>query len=93
MDESLYVLPNKKFARSQVGAIMARQNGKTHVMRMRILAGLFVFGEKNIIAISQSRMLSLDTFRQVVDMAEGTAWTRKRIKRVSRTNGQEELEV
>lgn len=92
MDEALYI-KNGKFARSTIGAIMARQNGKTHALRMRILAGLYVFGEKNVIAISQSRMLSLDTFRQVVDMAEGTAWTRKRIKRVSRTNGQEELEV
>ncbi len=92
MDEALYV-KDGKFVRSTNGAIMARQNGKTHAMRMRILAGLYVFGEKNIIAISQSRMLSLDTFRQVVDMAEGTSWTRKRIKRVSRTNGQEELEV
>ena len=87
------VIKDGKWARSTVGAIMARQNGKTHALRMRILAGLYVFGEKNIIAISQSRMLSLDTFRQVVDMAEGTAWTRKRIKRVSRTNGQEELEI
>lgn len=92
MDEALYI-KDGKFARSTIGAIMARQNGKTHALRMRILAGLYVFGEKNIIAISQSRMLSLDTFRQVVDMAEGTSWTRKRIKRVSRTNGQEELEV
>lgn len=93
MNEALTIQPSGKWARSTVGAIMARQNGKTHALRMRILAGLYVFGEKNIIAISQSRMLSLDTFRQVVDMAEGTSWTRKRIKRVSRTNGQEELEI
>lgn len=92
MDEAL-TINNSKWARSTIGAIVARQNGKSHAVRMRILAGLYVFGEKNIIAISQSRMLSLDTFRQVVDMAEGTAWTRKRIKRVSRTNGQEELEI
>lgn len=92
MNEALYVKEGK-WARSTIGVIQARQNGKTHAMRMRILAGLYVFGEKNVIAISQSRMLSLDTFRQVVDMAEGTEWTRKRIKRVSRTNGQEELEI
>lgn len=92
MNEALYI-KDGKWARSTVGNIVARQNGKSHAMRMRLLAGLYVFGEKNIVAISQSRMLSLDTFRQVVDMAEGTPWTRKRIKRVSRTNGQEELEV
>jgi phage terminase large subunit-like protein len=92
MNEALYV-DKGKWARSTVGVIVARQNGKTAAVRMRILAGLYMFGEKNIIAISQSRMLSLDTFRQVVDLAEGTNWTRKRIKRVSRTNGQEELEI
>jgi phage terminase large subunit-like protein len=93
MNEALYIEADGRWARSTVGAIMARQNGKSHAMRMRVLAGLFVFRERNVIAISQSRMLSLDTFRQVVDMAEGTGWTRNRIKRVSRTNGQEELEV
>jgi hypothetical protein len=66
---------------------------KTHMMRMRILAGLYIFGEKNAIAMSQTRQLSLDTFKQTVDMAESLDWMRKRIKRVSRTNGQEELEV
>jgi phage terminase large subunit-like protein len=63
------------------------------MMRMRILAGLYIFGEKNAIAMSQTRQLSLDTFKQTVDMAESLDWMRKRIKRVSRTNGQEELEV
>jgi len=62
-------------------------------MRMRILAGLYIFGEKNAIAMAQTRQLSLDTFKQTVDLAESLDWTRKRIKRVSRTNGQEELEV
>ena len=58
-----------------------------------MLAGLYIFGEKSIIAMSQTRQLSLDTFKQTVDMAESLDWMRKRIKRVSRTNGQEEIEV
>ena len=62
-------------------------------MRLRILAGLFIFGEKSIIAMAQNRQLALDTFKQVVDLAESKDYLRKRIKRVSRTNGQEELEV
>ncbi len=93
LDDALKVQPNGKWARGMVGALVARQNGKTHMMRMRILAGLYVFGEKNIIAMSQTRQLSLDTFKQTVDLAESLDWMRKRIKRVSRTNGQEELEV
>jgi translation initiation factor IF-1 len=84
---------NGNWARSQVGVLVARQCGKTHMMRMRILAGLYIFGDRNAIAMSQTRQLSLDTFKQTVDMAESLDWMRKRIKRVSRTNGQEELEV
>ncbi len=86
-------MPDGSWARSMCGVLVARQCGKTHMMRMRILAGLYVFGEKNAIAMAQTRQLSLDTFKQTVDMAESLDWMRKRIKRVSRTNGQEELEV
>lgn len=93
LNDALQILPNGKWARSSVGVLVARQNGKTSMMRMRILAGLYIFGEKNAIAMSQTRQLSLDTFKQTVDMAESLDWMRKRIKRVSRTNGQEELEV
>ena len=93
MDDGLTVDEQGKFVRSTAGILVARQNGKSHVMRMRILAGLFVFGEGSIIAMAQNRQLALDHFKQVVDMAESLPWMRKRIKRVSRTNGQEELEV
>lgn len=92
-EQALTITPDQRWARSTVGVIQARQNGKTAGMRMRILAGMYIFGEERTVAISQNRDLSLDTFKQVVEVAEGTAWTRKRIKRVSRTNGQEALEV
>jgi phage terminase large subunit-like protein len=62
-------------------------------MRQIFLAHLYIFGSKQIIAMAQTRQLALDTFKQTVDMAESLDWTRKRIKRVSRTNGQEELEI
>jgi len=93
MDDALVIDDAGKFQRSTCGILVARQNGKTHMMRMRILAGLYVFGEGSIVAMAQNRQLALDTFKQVVDMAESLSWMRKRIKRVSRTNGQEELEI
>jgi hypothetical protein len=85
--------PEGKWAKSNIGILIARQNGKTALMRQVFLAHLYVFGSKQIIAMAQTRQLALDTFKQTVDMAESLDWTRKRIKRVSRTNGQEELEV
>ena len=82
-----------KWAKSNIGILVARQNGKTALMRQVFLAHLYVFGSKQIIAMAQTRQLALDTFKQTVDLAESLDWTRKRIKRVSRTNGQEELEI
>lgn len=93
LDDALTIRPDGSWARSQIGLLVSRQQGKTHLMRMRILAGLYIFGEKSAIGMSQTRQLSLDTFKKTVELAESKEWMRKRIKRVSRTNGQEELEV
>lgn len=93
LDDALMVDELGNWKRSTNGILVARQNGKTHLMRMRILAGLYIFGEGSIIGMAQNRQLALDTFKQVVDLAESKQWMRDRIKRVSRTNGQEELEV
>jgi phage terminase large subunit-like protein len=91
--DALQLTPEGKWAKSNVGVLVARQNGKTALMRQIFLAHLYVFGSKQIIAMAQTRQLALDTFKQTVDLAESLDWTRKRIKRVSRTNGQEELEI
>lgn len=91
--DALQMTPDGKWAKSNIGVLVARQNGKTALMRQIFLAHLYVFGSKQIIAMAQTRQLALDTFKQTVDLAESLDWTRKRIKRVSRTNGQEELEV
>jgi phage terminase large subunit-like protein len=93
IDDALQITPEGKWAKSNIGVLVARQNGKTALMRQVFLAHLYVFGSKQIIAMAQTRQLALDTFKQTVDLAESLDWTRKRIKRVSRTNGQEELEV
>jgi len=93
INDALQMTPDGKWVKSNVGILVARQNGKTALVRQLFLAHLYVFGSKQIIAMAQTRQLALDTFKQTVDLAESLDWTRKRIKRVSRTNGQEELEV
>ncbi len=45
--------------------LVARQNGKTHLARMLILAHLFLWGSKNVLGMSSNRNMALDTFRQV----------------------------
>lgn len=60
---------------------------------MRLLAGLFVFGEESIAGMAQNRQMALDTLMSVVDYADSTPALAKRIKKVSRTNGNEKVEV
>jgi hypothetical protein len=93
VDDACRIGPDGRWARSTLGVIVARQNGKTHLVRMRILAGLFLWGERSIVAMAQNRALSLDTFREVVSIVEANPWLSKHVRRVSRTNGQEELEL
>lgn len=93
MDQALVIGPDGKWIRTTCGVLVARQNGKTHLMRMRILAGLFIFGEAQAYGMAQNRRLSLDTLWKVVDIIESTPWMAKRIKKVSRTNGNEGIEV
>ncbi len=74
-------------------AIAARQNGKTHLLRMRILAGLFLWDEELQIASAQTRDLSLETFRKVVEVIDNYDWLRRKVKHVTRANGREEVQL
>ena len=46
----------------------ARQSGKSHMLRMRVLAGLFVFGERNILMMSSQRKMSILSLEIMVDI-------------------------
>ena len=72
---------------------IARQNGKTHLARIRILAGLFLFEEKNIVAMSSNRAMALDTFRKVADLIESTPALSAQLKQIRVANGQESIEL
>ena len=73
--------------------LVARQNGKTHLARIRILAGLFVFEEKNIVAMSSNRGMALDTFRKVVEVIEDNPHLMAQVKQIRVANGQESVEL
>ena len=81
LDDLLKVNNKNEFIRKTCLLLIARQNGKTHLARMRILAGLFLFGEKNIIAMSSNRNMALDTFRQVAITIEDNDWMKEQVKK------------
>jgi len=73
--------------------LIARQSGKTHLARIRILAGLYLFGEMSIVAMSSNRAMALDTFRKVCDLIESTPLLRTQLKQIRVANGQESIEL
>jgi phage terminase large subunit-like protein len=93
LTDMLKVDKDGKWRRKTNLLLVARQNGKTHLARIRILAGLFIFGEKNIVAMSSNRGMALDTFRKVVDVIEDNPALMAQVKQIRVANGQESVEL
>ena len=74
-------------------AILARQNGKTHLARMLILAHLLKWDSKNILIMSSNRSMALDTFRQVAQVLESNDHLKGFVKQIRYANGTESIEM
>jgi phage terminase large subunit-like protein len=70
LDDMLKIDANGEFIRKTCALLVARQNGKTHLARMLILAHLFLWDSKSIIGISSNRNMALQTFRDVAYIIE-----------------------
>ena len=68
------------FVRKTIAILISRQQGKTTLAALRILFGLFVLGEKNILAMSSNRNMAMTTFRQVVNIIENNEFLRVQVK-------------
>ena len=93
LTDLLKVDKDGKWRRKTNLLLVARQNGKTHLARIRILAGLFIFGEMNIVAMSSNRGMALDTFRKVVDVIEDNPHLMAQVRQIRVANGQESVEL
>jgi phage terminase large subunit-like protein len=66
LDDLLSIDDDGNWRKKTALILVARQNGKTHLARMLILAHLFLWGSKNVLGMSSNRNMALDTFRQVL---------------------------
>jgi phage terminase large subunit-like protein len=73
--------------------LVARQNGKTHLARMLILAHLVKWDSKNILIMSSNRSMALDTFRQVAYALETNDNLKGFVKQIRYANGTESIEM
>jgi len=89
LDDLLTINSAGLFVKKSALLTVARQNGKTHLARMLILAHLFLWGSKNILGMSSNRNMALDTFRQVAWTIDDNKELTKHVRQIRLANGQE----
>ena len=93
LEHSHKVLPNGRWASPVNVCTVARQNGKSFVMQLRILGGLFLWDESLQIGSAHRLSTSLEQFRQLVHLIEGSDYLAKQVKRIRWSHGSEEIET
>ena len=82
-----------KWSAFEVALIVARQNGKGAVLEALELAGLFLFGEQLILHSAHEYRTAMEAFRRVRDLVENCSDLRKRVRKITNTNGEEGIEL
>jgi hypothetical protein len=87
------VKPDGRWHHSEIGLCLSRQNGKSTLMMLRILTGMFVWGEGLQLASAHRLTTSLETFRQIVSLIEQNDKLEKEVKKIRWQHGAEEIEL
>ena len=73
--------------------LISRQNGKSHLGRVRVIWGMFYGGEKKLIIMSANRSTSLMLFREIAWIIESTPELKAMTKAIRYANGGERIEL
>jgi hypothetical protein len=73
--------------------LLSRQNGKGGVTEAIELGGLFLFREPLILHSAHQFKTSTAAFRRLQDIIEGSDWLTRRVKMISRSKGDESIEL
>lgn len=93
MRNALGERPDGRWAAFEVGLAVARQQGKGSVLEARELAGLVLFGEKQIVHTAHELKTSMKHFKRLLRLLDATDDLRRRVKKVINSNGKEGLEM
>jgi phage terminase large subunit-like protein len=91
LDDLLSIDDDGNWRKKTALILVARQNGKTHLARMLILAHLFLWGSKNVLGMSSNRNMALDTFRNVAYTIEDNPFLNEQVRQIRLANGQESI--
>lgn len=95
LDDALGERPDGKWAAFEAGLVVARQNGKGSVFEAMVLGGLFLLDEQLIMYSAHEFKTAQEMFRRIEGLIAGgiSAGLAKRVLRVSRSNGEEGIEL
>ncbi len=77
----------------ETAIVCSRQNGKSELLVARLLIGLFLLKERELIYCSYQFDSALVVFRRLVTAIEDTPAFMKRVKRIARHHGGESIET
>ncbi len=87
------VKPDGRYYHSECGLVIARQSGKSTFMMLRVLTGMFVWGENLQLSSAHRLTTSLETFRQMVGIIESNDKLASEVKKIRWQHGAEEMEL
>ncbi len=93
LEHSMGERPDGRWAAVEVGLCVPRQNGKNAVLEARELAGLYLLDEPLLIHSAQHFKTAKEHFLRILSLIEGTPEFSKRVKKVTRTHGEEGIEL
>lgn len=93
VDLMLSLRHDDKWACYEYAEIVGRQNGKGSIGEIRVLAGLYLLGERLIMWSAHEYKTAMEAFLRVRSLIDNTDDLRKRVKRVSNTHGEEGIEL
>jgi hypothetical protein len=92
-EHALKIRPDGRWAHPIVTTVVSRQSGKSTMMMIRILAGLYLFEEPLQIASAHRLATSFEQFRTIVSMIEGNEKLAAQVKRIYWSHGAEEIQL
>ncbi|SOE25619.1 hypothetical protein [Streptomyces sp. OK228] len=93
LDHALGQRADGTWAAFEIGLIVGRQNGKGALLEAIELGSLFLFDEELCIHSAHLFDTSLEAFKRILGLIENTPDLDRMVKRVSRSHGEEGIEV
>lgn len=82
-----------KFTSYEVGIELSRQNGKSVVLELRLIGGLWILGERRVTYSAHLGDTVMEEFDRIVELIYRCPEMLREVRRIHRTNGKEAIEL